>query len=230
MDYKYIGEGAYSLSEAARIIHANPQRIKRWMRGYDYKRRTGEYRSRPPVLSDVGEDINGFLTLDFQDLIEVWFVDRFLGAGVSIRTVRRAAEKAQQLLSTSHPFSSQRFLTDGKSILARIQEETQDAELFDLLSDQLEWESVLAPFLRSLLEFDADDRPVRYWPLGRDRLVVLDRERAFGAPIVTPSGVRTAVLSASFEAQGSSEAVATWYRVGVDEVRDAIEYERQLAA
>jgi uncharacterized protein (DUF433 family) len=70
---------------------------------------------------------------------------------------------------------------------------------------------------------------VRWWPLGRDHRVVLDPERSFGRPIITPESVPTAILARAFQAEGSIDSVARWYEVDPRSVLDAVEFEKKLA-
>jgi len=60
---------------------------------------------------------------------------------------------------------------------------------------------------------------------GRGQLVVLDRARAFGAPIDVLSGIRTDILNNAFQAQPDADAVADWIEVPAERVCYAIESE-----
>jgi len=84
-------------------------------------------------------EIGGAPVLDFADLMEVRFLSVFRDCKIGWPTIRLAAIKARELLGTSHPFSSHRFRTDGRNILAEIVDETGDRHLLNLLSDQWEF-------------------------------------------------------------------------------------------
>jgi uncharacterized protein (DUF433 family) len=88
---------------------------------------------------------------------------------------------------------------------------------------------VVRPFFKEL-EFSADDRLLRWWPLGMKRGVVLDPDRQFGQPIVTQYGVATEVLYLAVKSGDSEEAVAAWFEVDREAIRDAIEFAERLAA
>ena len=71
----------------------------------------------------------------------------------------------------------------------------------------------------------------RWFPLGASRnTIVLDPARAFGRPIVASGGVPTEVLAQAVEVEGSVERVAKLYEVPLPAVRDALAFQRQLAA
>ena len=64
------------------------------------------------------------------------------------------------------------------------------------------------------------------WPLGKGRLVVQETGVCGGVPTTYPGRVPTkAVLDLCLAEQGNVAAVAAWYGITEDEVRDAVAYE-----
>jgi uncharacterized protein (DUF433 family) len=220
-----LNTGLYTVPDAARLTRISSGKIRRWLKGYDFK--SGErIHHSDAVWQGEHPPIENKLTLSFRDLLELRFVDAFIRAGVSWRTMRRAHAKARQELGTSHPFCSNRIFTDGRSILLRQGEEDSDQALIDLANDQVEFARIVNP-LEKELDFSGAD--VVWWPLGKDRQIVIDPRRNFGQPSVVKSGVPTAVLARSTKANSSQAIVARWYEVHPDEVRDAVEFEEALA-
>src|SRR5215471_15176528 len=126
-----VNAGIYNVSEAARLTRVSVGKIRRWLRGYDFK--SGEsVRHSDAVWQGELHPIEDKLALSFRDLLELRFVDAFIRAGVSWRTMRRAHSKAQTKLKTTHPFCSNRIFTDGRSILLRQAEEDRDQALINL--------------------------------------------------------------------------------------------------
>ena len=226
-DFGLIGRGLYSPTEASLIIRVPIRRIRRWTKGYWFVHHWKRQWSEPVIGTDLG-DIGGAPVLDFADLMEVRFLSMFRDCKIGWPTIRLAAIKAKELLGTSHPFSSHRFRTDGRNILAEIVDETGDRHLLNLLSDQWEFERVVVEFLRRGLHYNGKDQPQWWSPLGEEKSVVLDPARSFGAPIIVPGSVRTRILYGGYKAEGSYDAVADWYRVAPDAVRDAVEFEDGL--
>jgi uncharacterized protein (DUF433 family) len=198
------------------------------MKGYDFgTAKTGRHHS-DPVWTGQLPQIDGHVAVGFRDLMEVRFVDAFLREGVSWQTMRRAHRTAKQRLKTDHPFCTHSFATDGRAILLNEAQAADDKRLVDIVTNQREFDAVVAPFLR---ELDFADGVARWWPLGRERGVVVDPERNLGQPTATNSGVPTRVLASSVKANaGSVESVARWFEVSPDEVRDALEFEAGLLA
>jgi uncharacterized protein (DUF433 family) len=224
-----LGMGLYTVPEASRLTGIPAARIRRWIKGHTYK--SGEaIRVSPPLWRQdlpSGDDLG----LSFRDLLEVRFVDAFRRHGVSWKTIRAAAEKAAEIVQDSHPFSTKRFKTDGRNIFAELVQHTGRESLLDLARSQYGFKEVMEPFLFEGLEFsELGIEPIRWWPLGRGRRVVIDPERSFGQPIVTPESVPTSVLARAFESEASYEAVARWYLVDPKSVQDAVEFETTLSA
>jgi hypothetical protein len=221
------------------------------MKGYRFRSRSGTHVSPPVVRGEHEPSDDGAIALSFEDLVEVRFVEAFLNAGVTWKALRLAHDRACELLKVNHPFATQKFVTDGHTILVRASEPA----LLDLVKDQLAFSRVIAPFLVGL-EFEGEVA-IRWWPMGKKRSVVIDASRSFGQPIVSKEGVPTAVLHRAYAAESRSNAaqggprketkprgsvagrsiyepaiatVASWFKVEKRSVRAAVEYETQLAA
>lgn len=220
-----LNAGLYTVPEAARLTRVSAGKIRRWLKGYDFK--SGEsLRHSDAVWQGELHPLEKRLALSFRDLLELRFVDAFIRAGVSWRTMRRAHAKAQQELQTTHPFCSNRIFTDGRSILLRQGEEDSDQALINLATDQVEFSRIVKTFLKEL-EFSGDE--IIWWPLGKERKIVVDPKRNFGQPTVVRSGVPSQILARSVKANSSRELVAKWYEAEFEEIADAVEFEELLA-
>lgn len=224
----FIGIGLYTVPDASRLTGISPGRIKRWLSGYEYKS-SGRTRFSPALWQPQVPKIDGQMALGFLDLIEIQFVDAFRKRGVPWKLLRLAAERAREIFKNKHPFATQRFLTDGIGIFANIQRETGEKLLLDFSRNQYAIEEVISRSLIDAIEFDGGWAR-RWWPLGRKRQIVIDPKRAFGQPIVVKRGVPTVVLADAYRVERSLERVSAWFVVDESAVRDAVEYEQNLAA
>lgn len=225
-----LGLGVYTLPEASRLTKVPARTIRRWIAGYSYTR-VGVAHATPPLWESQIPPIDDSVVLSFRDLLEVRFVHSFKAHGVSWKTIKAASECAVEIIRDSHPFSTKRFKTDGRTIFAEIVQATGEDSLLELVNRQYELKPVVEPFLYEGVEFsDVGIAPVRWWPLGQNRRVTIDPERSFGQPICDPESVPTSNLARAFRAEGSIEAVARWYQVDPDSVEDAVEFESRLSA
>ncbi len=228
MNSAYFNTGIYTVRDASHLTGVSTGRVRRWLRGYRYRSRKKAYAS-PPLWRGQWEPIEHSLALGFLDLIEIRFVDAFLKAGVSWTTLREARQRAEEMFQVSHPFCTNRFMTDGREIFVELHRETGEPSLIEIVKRQHVFAQIIKPFLKEL-EFADGSGLVRWWPLGEKRNVVLDPTRNFGRPIVDRHGVPTEVLAKAAEATGSVLEVARWYEVPEREIEDAMEFEQRLAA
>lgn len=219
--------GIYSIPEASRLTHVSTWRMRRWLRGYEFKVKTGRH-SSPPVWEGQLEPIDHTVALGFLDLIEIRCVDALIQAGVSWATLRTAHEHAKKMVGSTHPFCTNRFATDGQTVFLRMHEKCKEVIVWDMKDIQRVFDTIIEPFLKNM-EF-SEGEAVRWWPMGHDHQVVLDPRRSFGSPIVVEHGVPTIVLAAAFRTEQDPRIVAEWFDVSLHEVQDAIDFEAKLVA
>jgi uncharacterized protein (DUF433 family) len=224
---RYLGVGIYSIPDASRISGVSTSRIRRWARGYQYKV-GNETRQSPAVWEADLPPIDGVFSLSFLDLLEVRFIDAFLDAGLGWKKLRLAADTAKELLGTTHPFSTQSFKTDGRTIFAEFVEETGERILLDLVRSQYAFNQVVSPSLYKGIEFSPNDAPIRWWPMGKRSQIVIDPLRAFGQPITSREGVPTKTLVEAVAAEGSIDRVSHWFAVKPSAIRAALKFEEQI--
>jgi len=224
-----LGKGVYSIAEVARITGIDSRRIRRWVIGYEANGRT-----YPPVLHTPALTIDGSEIITFLQLMETLCVQSFFKEGVHLPVIRAIGANASQIYGTPYPFAlhASMFLTDGKTIwtlssaaIREIQDENiSESVLYtDLRNGQTAMGYFLARYLRKIKY--THDIASQYWPLGEDRRVVLDPERAFGHPTIADSRIPTSVLFNLKRAGEPISAIARWYRIDEQSVRDAIEFE-----
>ena len=128
----------------------------------------------------------------------------------------------------SHPFSTRKFLTDGRTIFLESASTDDDARLVNLKTNQYELKHVIE---RTFKDLDLNDETVSRWrPFHGKSSIVIDPLRSFGQPIASKYGVPTAVLFDAVSAEGTVEKAATVYEVSVQAVRDAVAFEELLMA
>lgn len=228
MYFSNVGRGVYSVAEASLLTGVNRHRISRWTRGYTFTYH-GTRQTMPAIIGRETDSAESPI-LTFADLMEIRFLDAFRQNGVSMKALRIAAQRAKELLGRHHPFSTQIFKSDGRTILAEITKETGDKVFLDIVNDQYVFEKVIASYLYSGLDFNELKEPSRWWPMGKDHAVVIDPRRSFGAPIVAKAGIPTKILKSAVDAEKSLEFVAKWYGAEIDEVMDAVKFETKQAA
>ena len=226
--HEFVGIGLYSLAEAAELLKAPHQNLRRWMDGYDYKKKAQETRHVPPLWVPDIPKIDGSIELSFRDLIELRFVQAFLEKGIGLKAVRNCMEYARNCINSDRPFSSGRFRTDGRTIFLESLEAAGEPKLLDLREKQYVFKQVVEQSFRDL---DLDGDIVTRWrPFRGKDSIVLDPTRSFGQPVASVSGVPTIVLADAVKAEGNLSRVAAIYEIEKSVVQDAAKFHEELLA
>jgi uncharacterized protein (DUF433 family) len=205
-----LGVGLYSIAEAARLLKTPRRTLARWSEGYVQPLRSGPKKYAPVIAAERD--------LTFGDLIELMYVRGFREVGVSLDDLRKVAAKYRQEWAEEYPFATTRFATDGRALL---------------LKEHLDWKNALTG--QHQIFFDEVTQQLVHvgnltseWrPLGQDKAVVLNPDRAFGKPIEDGSGAHTYVLSQALKAGEDAKSVAWWYDTAVQGVLDALRFEEE---
>lgn len=224
-----IGVGSYSLRDAAMLLHIPYGKLRRWAAGYWYSSEDEERYSAPVVPGEIDELEERVLS--FYELMELFVIGFFRREGVSMPVIREARLRAQILFETEYPFAMERLNTDGRGIfadlpIAALEVSARKAKL-ELSRSQIAFTDFVEPFFRKNVDYE-NGFASTYWPMGRERPVLLDARRAFGRPIIVRTGTPTFALYAMHKAGENLESIADWYRVTHDELTSAIEYEETL--
>lgn len=221
----------YPAAEAGRLTALSATRVRRWLQGYEYRYAPpgGEesVRQQKPVVHRRGTA--GTTYASFLDLIDLLFVKQFLNHGASLQKVRKALQEATEVLGTDH-FARETFFTDGRKIY--LQMKASGDAILELLSGG-QW--VIAPVIQELAERIEFHKPTglarRWYPLGRDGLVVLDPLISFGRPAIVGRGIPTATVYDFYLGENRNpRSVRSWMGINRDEARAAIKFEESLAA
>ena len=200
-----IGIGYYTVQEAARLLKVEARNITRWLGGHSDNQKPGSVTQMAPLwrpqLPRLGDD----LEIGFRDLIELKFVVAFLARNVGLNVIRRCQEIARKIIGDERPFSTHRFLTDGKSIFLDSLAETErgagrgGSSVTDLETGQKVFEQVVEPTFRDLDLVDGS--VVRWRPYRGKPSIVIDPTRSFGKPLAADYGVPTEALANAAQAE-----------------------------
>jgi uncharacterized protein (DUF433 family) len=217
-----LGHGVYTLAEAGRLTRLKPSRVHEWFRG------RSSARDRRPVFRGDYEPVGGDRAISFHDLIEVFVAGQLRDHGVSLQSLRKIHARLQEDLGTKHPFCRREILTREGRVFTLGLDERGREEVVDVLARQRVFPEILLPFLKRI-DYDEVTNLARAWRIAP--MVVVDPAIGLGKPVVEDVGIATAVLAASYEANGrDAEVVADWFKVHPKHVLAAVEFEGSLAA
>jgi uncharacterized protein (DUF433 family) len=222
MSVSILGNGAYSYSEAARLVRLKTARVREWFQG----RAAG--RGRKPVFAGDYVPVDSDVAVSFFDLVDVFIAGQLRAHGVPLQTLRRVYDKLREQLGTKHPFAHQQILFSGKDIFTRHLDVAGKEQLIHVLTDQMVFPKVLLPFLQSI-DYEQASQLAQRWHIAES--VVVDPSICFGKPAIKAAGIATAVLAAAYHANGrDADLVADWYSVHADYVVAAARFEGKMTA
>lgn len=219
---------AYGLVEAARYLRIPQATLRSWVVGRLYPTAAGERFFRPVMrLPEEGRPVLSFLNMVEAHVLEA--IRR--GQNVPLHKVRAAVAFLEHHYRSRHPLAEHEFETDGVDLFI------QQAGLLINLSQegQLAMRELVAAYLRRV-DRDVKGLPVRLYPFTRrrdleePRPVVMDPFVSFGRPVLTGTGIATAVLAERFKAGESVEELARDYGRSTLDIQEALRCELPLEA
>jgi uncharacterized protein (DUF433 family) len=229
-------EPRYTIPEAAAYSGIPVSTVRRWSLGH-VRTYHGQRRRDEPLIQLDGSRYA--VPLSFLNLLELRFLASYRRR-VPLQAIRRALEYAGTALGEERPLLTVDFRTRGRSLFLKFAEEAgeDDAVLLDVsrggqfsidtASEKL-WPSALDEFMRSV-DYDDEQRAAfRWWPLGREKPVIINTLYNGGRPSTAVSGVRTRAI-AVHRREGLRLAEIA-YDVGAteDEVAAALTFEHAAA-
>ena len=211
-----LGLGIYTATEIAQILRVPYRKVYTWMHKYWDGKLGAEYETK------YSWQIEGTRAVSFHTLIEFYVMMKFSESGVKPKQVLQAHSELSKMFKTPFPFAKKEVLdsisTDSKNIyfnLEGVSMTLNGTKQFNL--------DIIKLFFINL-DFGADDLASRYWPLGKDKTIVVDPQRKFGSPVFKDQNIYPETFYGMFKAGEAIDFIAHLYEVPKQMVKDAIEY------
>ncbi len=220
-------------TEAGRLAGLKPDRVRRWLRGYEYMYSPAGADSAQKVTQGPVVKREGTLHsshASFLDLIDLLFVKSFLEHGFSLQRIRRALAEAEGTVG-GHHFAQRCYFNNGTNIYLQVKDGAAE-NLLELLSDG-QWviADVIKHFAKQVDFNEKTGFAEKWYPYGKQGRIVLDPRVSFGAPTIVHRGVRTANVYDLYRAESRNVAeVASWMSLESPDVEAAVTFEEALAA
>jgi uncharacterized protein (DUF433 family) len=224
LSYNALETPSYGTEEVARYLHIPYQTIRYWTLGgvaNDPVIRIAQH--TPPLLS-------------FMDLLECWVLASLRHKeGIPMPNIRAAVETLRDKYKSEHSLVQSEFETDGVHLFVR------DAiGLVNLsMRDQRVLEGIMKAYLRRI-DRDIEGVARRLYPFTRKRyltasievpkVVMIDPTISFGRPVLSGTGISTAVLASRHRGGDSVQVLAREYGRKTTEIEEAIQWETRTAA
>lgn len=228
MSISYLERSVYEFAQVDRLLGLGPGTARRWIDGYERRGRA--------YLPVVREETTGHELVTWGEFVETRLLAGYRDGGVPMLHMRPIVDGLRDKFAVRYPLATlQPYLDDARRLVYDLQEQVGLEDSMRLVveagTDQLVFSSEVRLF-ESSTDFGTaadDDQQIalRVLPLGRGRAVALDPQRKSGQPVVRST--TTGVLAELVRAGEPIEWVAQQYELQLEQVLDAIEYERRLA-
>jgi uncharacterized protein (DUF433 family) len=224
-DFERLTRPLYTYAEADRLAGVPRGTSNRWVKGYQYRNELGERIAQPSITAGPTDRTQPGVS--FFDLVGIKAIAGLKRMGFSLPRIREVVRYCQDELGAAYPLATETFKADRK----RIYTTAGDGRLLEVLGGQRgaqAWDEVLDPFLDTL-DYQ-NDFARRWWPLGKDDLVVVDPDYGFGSPVIVGSGLRTELVGERREVGDPPEVIAYDFSLTPEQVVSALKMEDKLAA
>lgn len=213
-----LGEGVYSVSDAAEILRLPTYKVRRWLKEYWNKRLMG---GNIAYSWGEGRDV----AFNFATLIEFYVFFQLKEAGVRTKKILIAHEKLAHRFKTPVPFASLQLLTDGGRILFY----ADGGDIVDVEPNfQYNFKEIIQPFCRKI-EFDCDKIATRFYPLGKDTQIVVDPHHQFGQPTIENTNILPHTIWTYYKGGETPEFIASIFDLTHKQIADAIKFCKKAA-
>jgi uncharacterized protein (DUF433 family) len=214
-----LGIGLYTLPDVANILNLDSNLVQRWLREYWGNRFSVEH-GNPSSWGKGREKAVPFFTL-----IEFYVFYQLRKQGVSAQNIAKSHEIIRHELDSAFPFANAVILTDGKKIFY-----SEDGELIINAdkSKQINFKSIIEEFCHKI-DFDKDAYALRYWPLGKEKNIVVDPRHQLGQPTVKNTNILAETLYSMYKAGEKISFISSLYDVPENDVKASIEFFKKAA-
>jgi uncharacterized protein (DUF433 family) len=209
----------YGVTEAAQYLRVPLNTLRYWVHGGG---------SVPPLIKLAGTEP---LRLSFANLLECHMLSSMRAIyDVRIPKVRKALATLAQYVQHRHPLVEQAFQTDRRDLfiehLGSIVNLSRDQQflipgVMELYLERIERDPKGLFKLHPFVMERKHDEP---------RLIQINPAVGFGKPVISGTGISTAVVTSRFNARESIEDLASEYGVTSRQIEEAIRWEQRTAA
>jgi uncharacterized protein (DUF433 family) len=211
-----INNGIYTMPDISKILRIPYYKVNKWVNCYWDERLGSLFENK------YSWTVENTKAVSFHTLIEFYVLYLLGEAGVSTRNVLNAHIELSKDFNTPFPFAQRSILqgmnTDGRKVFF----ENKDGIIELDGKKQFKIEFIKTYFKN--IDFDSDLLATRFWPLGKERNIIVDPQRQFGHPVIGSTNIYPETFYNLYKAGEPIEFIAFTYEVDSKLVKDAIEY------
>jgi len=214
-----LGSGFFTISDIAEILKVDRHKISYLVRNY-WNDKLSSNRNFIYIY-----ETDKVLAVNFYALIEIKVFYVLKENGISYKKALEAHNILSKEFNTNYPFAHNSFYQSGSTILFEKGKSLIQAEN----SKQIAIRQVIEPFSEKI-DYSTDKIARAYYPLGKDKDIIVDPEHQFGEPVVVNTNILASTISKMYNAGDKVELIAKVYNIKETAVKDAIAYFNKKAA
>jgi uncharacterized protein (DUF433 family) len=209
----------YGVAEAAQYLRVPQNTLVYWVKGGG---------SVPPLIKLASMEPS---RLSFSNLLECYMLSSMRAIyDVRIPKVRKALTNLAKYVQHKHPLIEQAFQTDRRDLFI---------EHLGSIVNLSKHEQILMPGVMELYleRIERDPKGLfKLYPFvmerkpGEPKLIQINPAVGFGKPVISGTGISTAVVASRFNARESIDDLASEYGVEPRKIEEAIRWEQTTAA
>lgn len=211
-EYK-VGEGLYTARDIATILNLPNSRVRYWLSKY----------AREKLPSITGyiynfEQEKG-VYVNFKMFLQIYVFTELRKKGHSNNNILKMYEAISTRYDTDYPFADYKVLSVGSKLMLEDGEDIFDSKM------QLSLKDILKSYIERI-EFDNKGLAIRYFPLGKEKSIVVDPQIQNGSPTIKGTRINAKTIFLLHEAGDSIKDISYHYDISEEEIKDAIDFSR----
>jgi uncharacterized protein (DUF433 family) len=215
-----LGAGIYTIADISQLLSLPKSKVRKYLNEY-WDERLGKKLFNETYSWSINNNIKA---VNFYTLIELFTCFYLQEQGVSTKQILKSREIISKELNVPYPFASSNLLTDGK----RIWYEFKDCIVNADGSKQTNFVEFISNFAEKI-EFNSDKTAERFWPSGKESVVVIDPHHQFGQPVIEGTNINAEVIYSMYESGESINTIGILYDITEKDVRDVIRFYSKAA-
>lgn len=208
-----LGGGIYTIPEVAFILKLPVGKVRRWMTEFWDNKFSVKHGDKYSWGEGPAKATNFYTLIEFY----VFYQLRILN--ISTNRIFKAHQDMAEQLNTAYPFASSKLLSDGKSILFTMEDGTiVEADN----TRQTVFKQIIEQFCKKI-EFSATDIAEKFYPLGKEKHIIVDPHHQFGQPVIEETNILAQTLYELYSAGESISFLSRLYDIKEADIQSAIE-------
>lgn len=147
---------------------------------------------------------------------------RLTEAGVRTKEILKAHKELTKMYDTTFPFALKNVLSQIKTDRKKIY--LSDKNNLITLDGTRQLNLSFIKLFFEKLDFDQSNLAIRFWPLGKEKSILIDPHRKFGHPVLNNKNIYPETIFNHIKAGDPSNYIGFIYGLSEREINDAVKF------